>query len=54
MADRTFLDWPFFEDRHRELAAALETWCAANLPVDHGDVDAACIGLVRALGAAGR
>ena len=53
MADRTFLDWPFFEDRHRELAAALETWCAANLPVDHGDVDAACIGLVRALGAAG-
>ena len=53
MADRTFLDWPFFEDRHRELAAALEAWCVKNLPVDHGDVDAACTGLVRALGAAG-
>ena len=53
MPDRTFLDWPFFEDRHRELAAALEAWCADHLPVDHGDVDAACTGLVRALGAAG-
>ncbi|MGR3565372.1 MAG: acyl-CoA dehydrogenase family protein [Heliomarina sp.] len=53
MVDRTFLDWPFFEDRHRALAAALEEWCAANLPVDHGDVDGACRGLVSALGAAG-
>jgi acyl-CoA dehydrogenase len=35
------------------LAAALEVWCAANLPVDHSDVDAACKGLVAALGAAG-
>jgi acyl-CoA dehydrogenase len=53
MADRSFLDWPFFEPRHREMAAALEQWCAANLPVDHADVDAACIGLVRMLGDAG-
>ncbi|MBL4917047.1 acyl-CoA dehydrogenase family protein [Szabonella alba] len=53
MADETFLDWPFFEPRHREMRAALEEWCAANLPVDHGDVDAACRGLVAALGAAG-
>jgi acyl-CoA dehydrogenase len=53
MADRSFLDWPFFEPRHRELAAALDQWCAANLPVDHADVDAACIGLVRMLGDGG-
>ena len=53
MADRSFLDWPFFEPRHRELAAALDAWCAANLPVDHAEVDAACIGLVRMLGEAG-
>lgn len=53
MADRTFLSWPFFEDRHRALAQALEVWCAANLPVDHADVDAACRGLVAALGAGG-
>ncbi|MGB3316866.1 MAG: acyl-CoA dehydrogenase family protein [Albidovulum sp.] len=53
MADRSFLDWPFFEARHRDLAAALEAWCAAHLPVDHGDADAACRALVGALGAGG-
>lgn len=53
MGDRSFLDWPFFEDRHRELSEALEGWCASNLPVDHGDVDAACRRLVAALGAGG-
>ncbi len=53
MADRTFLNWPFFEDRHRALAAELDDWAAAHLPVDHSDVDAACKGLVAALGAAG-
>ena len=53
MPDRSFLNWPFFEDRHRALAAQLETWAATNLPVDHDDVDDACRGLVAALGAAG-
>jgi acyl-CoA dehydrogenase len=54
MPDRSFLDWPFFEARHRELAARLEDWAGAALGhVDHGDVDAACRGLVRALGDAG-
>ena len=53
MPDKSFLTWPFFEDRHRAHAAGLEAWCAAHLPVDHGDVDAACKGLVAALGAAG-
>ena len=53
MSDQSFLSWPFFEDRHRALAAALEGWCAAHLPVDHGDADAACRGLVAALGQGG-
>lgn len=53
MSDRSFLDWPFFEPRHRELARALEIWCAAHLPVDHGDVDTACRGLVAMLGQGG-
>jgi acyl-CoA dehydrogenase len=53
MPDRSFLSWPFFEDRHRELAERLEAWCAANLPVDHSDVDEACRRLVAALGDAG-
>ncbi|MEM1047936.1 MAG: acyl-CoA dehydrogenase family protein [Pseudomonadota bacterium] len=50
MTDRSFLHWPFFEDRHRDLADRLETWCAANLPVDHGDTDQACRDLVAQLG----
>lgn len=53
MADRSFLAWPFFEDRHRELAASLDAWCGRHLPADHGDVDAACIALVRMLGEGG-
>ena len=50
MADKTFLSWPFFTDRHRTLAEEIERWSAANLPVDHGDVDTACRSLVRQLG----
>src|SRR5690606_11500633 len=53
MSDTSFLSWPFFETRHRELAAALDAWAVENQPVDHGDVDAACNGLVASLGAAG-
>jgi acyl-CoA dehydrogenase len=53
MADRSFLTWPFFEERHRVMADALEAWCAKHLPVAHDDVDAACRGLVAKLGAAG-
>jgi acyl-CoA dehydrogenase len=48
-----FLDWPFFDDRHRVLHRELEPWCVANLPVDHDDVDAACRNLVAMLGDAG-
>lgn len=51
MADRSYLDWPFFEDRHRELAAALDAWAARELgTVDHSDIDAACKSLVAMLG----
>ena len=53
MPDRSFLAWPFFEDRHRELAEKLDAWCAKNLPVDHHDVDAACRALVEKLGSDG-
>lgn len=50
MPDRSFLHWPFFEDRHRQLAERLDSWCAKNLTVDHHDVDAACRELVAKLG----
>ncbi len=54
MADRSFLDWPFFEPRHRALARELEGWAARELAaVDHGDTDAACRDLVAQLGAGG-
>jgi acyl-CoA dehydrogenase len=48
------LDWPFYEPRHRALAAKLEQWASANLGAHHGDdVDAECSKLVRGLGNAG-
>ena len=51
MLDRSFLRWPFFEERHRALADRLETWAAQHCAhVDHRDVDAACRELVRNLG----
>ncbi len=57
MADRSFLSWPFFDDRHREHAERLEAWCREALPVAHGhstdDVDAATRKLVAMLGEAG-
>ena len=54
MPDRSFLAWPFFEDRHRTLAEALEGWASANLAhVDHSDVDEACRELVAKLGEGG-
>ena len=53
MADQSFLSWPFFDDHHRALAAALEKWCTEHLNVDHADTDKACISLVKQLGAAG-
>ena len=48
------LDWPFYEQRHRDLAAKLEAWASTNLASPHdADVDAECRTLVRKLGAAG-
>ena len=54
MTDKSFLNWPFFEERHRALADELEGWAANNLGhVDHHDVDAVCRKLVKALGQGG-
>src|SRR5690606_8187684 len=54
MADTSYLDWPFFEPRHRELAQALDAWASEHIPQDHGhDVDAECRALVKSLGAGG-
>ncbi|WP_417420322.1 acyl-CoA dehydrogenase family protein [Halomonas sp.] len=53
MSDQQFLEWPFFEDRHRDLSTRLEAWCNKELPREHADVDATCVQLVRDLGKAG-
>lgn len=56
MADASFLDWPFFEDRHRRRACAVEELAASELAAlaDHGDTDAdldnACRRIIRRLG----
>jgi acyl-CoA dehydrogenase len=56
MADRTFLDWPFFDDRHRAFAADLDAWAdgtpAVNLHGDH-DLDGDCRAILRALAEGG-
>ena len=69
MTTPAFLNWPFFEARHRELHAEVAAWCvqhldaapngahdsvAARSSADVRDsVDAHCIALVRKLGSAG-
>jgi alkylation response protein AidB-like acyl-CoA dehydrogenase len=51
VSDKTYLDWPFFDEAHRRLAGDLETWAGQNLDsASHDDVDAACRDLVGRLG----
>lgn len=54
MADKSFLDWPFFEAKHKTLALELEDWCETNLTDEHPyDTDEACRELVKKLAAGG-
>ncbi len=49
-----WLDWPFFEDRHRALYSRLRRWCADQGGEPHDDdIDGHCRSLVRSLGDAG-
>ncbi|QNH37833.1 acyl-CoA dehydrogenase family protein (plasmid) [Aminobacter sp. MDW-2] len=52
---RDHLDWPFFADPHRALAAELDAFIASGGlgEIDHGNADGACKKLVAALGQAG-
>ena len=50
----TDLSWPFFEERHRELAKDLDAWCKATIhDAEAADPDAACRATVAELGKAG-
>ncbi len=59
MSDKSYLEWPFFEDHHRQLATDLDVWAATTLPAitetddAHSNVDTTCRNLVKALGDAG-
>ena len=54
MSDKSFLSWPFFEARHRELSQKLEEWCEATIhDASAGDEDVACRATVADLGKAG-
>jgi len=55
VADRSFLGWPFFEERHRELAAKLEAWATGEIGATHGrdSIDNQCRALVESLGKGG-
>jgi acyl-CoA dehydrogenase len=51
MSDKSYLQWPFFEQKHRELEASLDAWAVEHLAQEHAhDVDQACRDLVRQLG----
>jgi alkylation response protein AidB-like acyl-CoA dehydrogenase len=54
MSDKTYLTWPFFDARHRELEARADAWANEQMHAhDERDIDATCRALVKALGAAG-
>ena len=56
MADISYREWPFLEERHRDHAARLEAWAAEHIGMGvhpHRDVDGECRDLVRKLGEGG-
>lgn len=54
MADTTYLDWPFLDDSHRQLAHELETWAVQNISHPQPThADEQCKTLVQQLGKAG-
>jgi len=55
VSDRTYLDWPFFDEAHRRLARECDAWAGDRFASgsDQADVDQACRSLVAMLGEAG-
>lgn len=54
MSDKSYLEWPFLDDTHRQLSAELESWSVKHLVnIDHSDTDSVCKSLVKALGDGG-
>jgi acyl-CoA dehydrogenase len=55
MADTSFLTWPFFNEKHRDLKREVGDFTTTTVAplIDHHDADASCRRLVAALGKAG-
>lgn len=57
MSEKSYLGWPFFDESHRRLEAAIDDWATVHLErltaTEHEDLDGTCRGIVRALGEAG-
>src|SRR5215216_4092493 len=57
MPDRSYLNWPFFDDGHRAIARDLDDWAAEHVrsipEANEETVDAACRNLVERLADAG-
>ena len=57
MSDKTFLNWPFFDEGCREVAARIEAFAAAEFGaagfIEHDDVDKECAHIAAALAAEG-
>ena len=54
MSDTRYLDWPFFNPHHAQLARDLDQWASDHISQTHShDVDAECKSLVKSLGRAG-
>ncbi|MES2356878.1 MAG: acyl-CoA dehydrogenase family protein [Gemmatimonadota bacterium] len=59
MTDTSYMDWPFFEERHRTLGAEVRVWAEREIaPLEKdeprgAELDRVCTTLVRELGSAG-
>lgn len=55
MTDLSHLEWPFFDDVHRQFAAELDRWAERSVSnaLGHADIDQTCRSLVRMLGDGG-
>ena len=54
MADHSYLEWPFFGDKHRTLRQNVDDWASSQVwPGHETDVGNTCIDLVQRLGATG-
>lgn len=56
MADKSYLNWPFFEAKHRTLAASIDLWAISEQPpfhVSEAEVDKACAYVLRRLALGG-